>query len=238
MLTIMADHLGGTNPYEAGEGEKLMMSEEDQRFIDNLVKTESEFEQPGNEEAALIREVLVDVVRDYMLRNRTTVEIRDILKKKQKYLMEDLKDILRRYDFTKENISERAAHIAKILEDDIDIEIDAVIAKEEQDMRNEPEHAHDDRGRAFWFILRKHPRIGEVLEIMVDKPEKLSSLAPYGKEKEYVKEFERLLNEFLLTKDLGKEWELTPDGEKFLIEYVLKFAHEFLRSDTKKKKPA
>lgn len=234
----MPEHLGETNQHKVKEGDNSMMSEEDQKFIENLVKTEGGLDQLVNEGAILIREVLANVVRDYIVQKRTPTEIQNILKKKRKYLVKDLKDILKRYDFTLENISERAAHIAKILEDDIELETDATAAEEEEYKRQEPVHRDDDRGRPFFQIISQHPKFGNVLEIMVDEPEKLASLVPASEKEEYLARFDGLLHEYLLAKRKGEDWEVTPEAEKFLIEYVFRFAHEFLRTDVKKKKPA
>ena len=215
-----------------------MVPEEDQKLIDAMVKGEEELEHLSAEDSALYREVLADIVGDYLQHKHTPEEIREFLKKKREFIAESLRDILLLYDFSEESAERKAAHIAKIIEDDIELETDAVAAEDEEYARHEPIHENDDRAHVFGEILIKHPQIGRVLEIMVDEPEKLAALAPEGKAEEYCKEFNNLLNEYLRHEKSGAEWELSPTVKKFLIEFMAKFARRYLRADTKKREPA
>ena len=220
-------------------GEEVMVSDDAQRIIDELTGEKLHIGL-SSEDTELFRRVLLDMTKDYLMLKRSPEEVIVLLQNNAKFIVEDLKDILARFDFSEEDARRAASHMAKILEDDIELKDDLDKAEEFIHKLNTPEHSFDSRLNSFSMIVMRNPRIGDILAIMIDGEEedKLASLAPADERESYLERFRELYEDFLKAKRSGDEWRTSPEETEFLVKYILKFAHEFLRTDVKKLKPA
>ncbi len=212
------------------------MPQEEQKFIDGLVDANKEKDHLSEVDADLLKQVLVDIVSGYLREHRNIQDIKVKLESDFDLAVLDLKALLLEHKFSNGNAQENAELIAKTMKGDFDLVDDGDAIKDDEHLLNEPlRDESDDRFFALQRAIKKHERLGDLLELMLVREDDLASLAPKGKEVEYFQRFRDLYVKMASPPRTVEEWRTSPERKELFAKYIFPFAHKFFNGTLEKK---